>query len=288
MKIWTSLLLFMISISLFGQTNQELKYLRTRDNYIEYFNRMSNNNPDWTKIDRQNNDSLIVLEKLLKEILSNSKAKDGIINLETLVGELGFGSLDGLVLNKNNVVRDSAQVFVTTKTLFLDYFKAGLINSIDDLSKEQLDEIFTSAFGRGEAHATTFSIVEKSVTKDSQTYGCIASFGQESGEASTPDNFLVLASKGNYIYLILEYLDISIKEFRDCKSISDSLYSQSRKYEKLYNESNPKDKLLINKSVYFLESSYKQYYDCYMKNLNDKVVLEKIKNKIINILQYTE
>lgn len=288
MKICTTLLLFLISIPLFGQTNQELNYLRTRDNYIEYFNRMTNNNPDWTKIDRQNNDSLLVLEKLLKEILNNSLAKDGIINLETLVGELGFGGLDGLVLNKNNVVRDSAQVFVTTKTLFLDYFKNGQIKSFDNLSKEQFDDIFTSAFGRGEAHATTFSIVEKSFTKDSQAYGCIASFGQESGEASAPDNILVLASKGNYIYLILEYLDISIKELRDCKTISDSLYSQSRAYEKLYIESNPKDKILINKSVYFLESSYKQYYDCYMKNLNDKVVFEKIKNKIINVMQYAE
>jgi len=288
MKIWTTLLLFMTSISLFGQTNQELKYLRTRNNYIEYFKKATTNNPDWTKVDKQNIDSLLVLEKLLKEILKNSIAEKGKINLETLVDELGFGNLDGLVLNKNNVVRDSAQVFVSTKSLFLDYFKNTQINSIDNLAKEQLDSIFTSAFGGGEAHATTFSIVKKSFTKDSQTYGCIGSFGQESGEAAAPDCILVLVSKGNFIYIILEYLDNSIKELRECKSMSDSLYSQSHKYEKLYDESNPKDKSLINKSVYFLELSYKQYYECYQKNLKDKVVFEKIRNQVINVMQYAE
>lgn len=288
MKIWTTLLLLLTSIFLFGQTNQELKYLKTRDNYIEYFKKVTSNNPDWTKVDKQNIDSLLVLEKLLKEILKNSIAEKGKINLETLVEELGFGNLDGLVSNRNNVVRDSAQVFVSTKTLFFDYFKNTQINSIDYLSREQLDNIFTFAFGGGEAHATTFSIVEKSFTKDSRTYGCIGSFGQESGEAAAPDCILVLVSKGNFIYIILEYLDISIKELRECKSISDSLYSQSHKYEKLYNESNPKDKSLINKSVFFLESSYKQYYECYQKNLRDKVVFEKIKNQVINVMKYAE
>lgn len=288
MKIWTTLLFFMISIFLFGQINQELKYLRTRDNNIEYFKKLTTKNPDWTKVDKQIIDSLLVLEKLLKEILKNSIAEKGIINLETLVDELGFGNLDGLVLNKNNVERDVAQAFVTTKTLFFDYFKNSQINSIDNLSKEQLDNIFTSAFGGGEAHATTFSIVKKSFIKDCQSYGCIGSFGQESGEAAAPDCILVLVSKGNFIYIILEYLDISIKELRECKSMSDSLYSQSKKYEKLYNESKPKDKLLINKSVYFLESSYKQYYECYQKNLKDKVVFEKIRNQVINVMKYAE
>lgn len=278
----------MTSIFLFGQTNQELKYLKTRDNYIEYFKKVTSNSPDWTKVDTQNTDSLLVLEILLKEILKNSIAEKGKINLETLVEELGFGNLDGLVLNKNNVVRDSAQVLVSTRTLFLDYFKNTQLNSSDNLSKEQLDNIFTSAFGGGEAHATTFSIVEKSFTKDSQTYGCIGSFGQDSGEGAAPDCILVLVSKGNFIYIILEYLDISIKELRECKSLSDSLYSQSHKYEKLYIESNPKDKSLINKSVFFLESAYNQYYECYQKNLKDKVVFEKIKNQVINVMKYAE
>jgi hypothetical protein len=288
MKIWTTILLFTTSVSLFGQASQELKYLKTRDSYIEYFKKMTTKNPDWTKVDRQNNDSLLVLEKLLKEILKNSIVKGGKINLETLVGELGFGNLDGLVLNKNNVVRDSTQVFVTTKTLFLEYFKKAQINSIDNLSKEQLDDIFTSAFGGGEAHATTFSIVEKTLKKDSQTYGCIGSFGQESGEAAAPDCIFVLASKGIFIYIFLEYLDTSIIELRECKSTSDSLYSQSHKYEKLYDESNPKDKSLINKAVDFQEVAWKQYCECYQNNLKDEAVFDKIRNQVIKVMQYDE
>lgn len=288
MNLRITLLLVMISISLFGQTNQELKYIETRDNYIEYFKKETSNNPDWAKIDKQNFDSLLVLEKLLKDVLKNSNAENGKINLKTLVEELGFGNLDGLVLNKNNEVRDSAQVFITTKTLFLDYFKNMQIYSIDNLSKVQLDNIFTSAFGDGEARVSIFSIMEKSFTKDSQTYGCIGSFGQESGEAAAPDCILVIVLKENFISIILEYLATSIKELHECKTISDSLYSQSRKYEKQYNESNPKDKSLINRSVFFLELSYKQYYECFHKNLNDKVVLEKIKNQVINVIHYAE
>jgi hypothetical protein len=288
MKIRITFLLFLTSISLFGQTNQESIYLKTRNSYIKYFEKMTTNNPDWTEIDKQNRDSLLVLEKMLKEILKSSFAPNGEINLETLVRELGFGNLDGLVINKNNVVRNSEQVFVTTKALFFDYFKNAQIISIDTLTKEQLDNIFTSAFGGGEAQVTTFSIVKKSFTKDSQTYGCIGSLGQGSVEALTPDCILVLASKGNFIYLTLEYLDISIRELQECKSISDSLYSQSRKYERLYIESNPKDKSLINKSVDLLESSDKQYYECYQKNLKNKVVFMKIENQVINAMKYVQ
>lgn len=271
---------------------KELEYTKTRDRYVNYFKTASENHTDFAILDRQDNDSLLVLEKILNEILKNSSigniSKNGKINLVTLQPELGFGNLDGLVLNKNNVDRNTPQIVVTTKTLFFDYFKELQINSLESLTMVQLDNIFTSAFGGGEARATIFSIMEESFTKDSQAYGCIGSFGQESGEAAAPDCILVIVSKGNFIYIFLEFLDTSIKELRECKTISDSLYSQSRKYEKLYDESNPKDKSLINKSVFFLELSYKQYYECYQKNLNDKAVFEKIKNQVINVMHYTE
>jgi hypothetical protein len=298
MKIWTTLLLLTTSVSLFGQTSlvgKELEYAKARDRFANYFKTSEDNHYDQAILDKQDSDSLLVLEKMLREILKgasiDSISKNGKINLETLLPELGFGNLDGLVLNKNNVVRNSSQIFVTTKTLFFDYFKNQQIISLDSLTTGQLDNIFTSVFGGGEAHATTFQILKKSFTKYGQDYGCIGSFGQESEEEAAkaaPDCILVLVPNKSYIYISLEYLDTSIKELRECKSISDSLYALSHKYSQQYDISNPKDKSLIDKSVYLLESSYKQYCECYQKNLKDKVVFEKIKNQVINVMQYAE
>lgn len=281
------------SIPTFSQTNvdgKEAKYIKTRDRYANYFKTSEENHYNQALLDKQDNDSLLVLENLLKDILKDVNfddiSKNGKINLETLLPELGFGNLDGLVLNKNNVKRNSSQIVVTTKTLFFDYFK-GQINSLDSLSKEQLDNIFTSAFGGGEAHATIFSIVKKTNSKSCQTYGCIGSFGQESGELA-PDCILVIASKESYIYIFLEYLNESIKELRACQSISDSLNSLFMKYKQQYDSSIQKDKSLINKAVDFQDAAWKQYCECYQNNLNDKVVFKKIRNQVINVMQYVK
>ncbi len=270
--------------------DKELEYSKTRDRYIEYF-KISRDNYDQDILDKQDSDSLLVLEEILREILKDASiagiSKNGKINLETLQPDMGFGGLDGLVLNKNNVVKNSVEIVVTTKTLFFDYFKGYQINSLDSLTIEQLDIIFTSALGRGEVHTTTYSILEKSFTKHGQTYGCIGTIGQESGELA-PDHILVLASNESYIYIFLEYLNNSIIELLECKSISDSLNFLADEYSKLYEESIPKDKSLIQKSADFQHAAWEQYGNCYQKNLIDKVVFEKIRNQVINVMQYAE
>jgi hypothetical protein len=270
--------------------DKELEYSKTRDRYIDYF-KISRDHYDQDILDKQDSDSLLVLEDILRAILKDASiagiSKNGKINLETLQPDMGFGGLDGLVLNKNNVVKNSAEIVVTTKTLFFDYFKGYQINSLDSLTIEQLDNIFTSTFGRGQVHTTTYSILEKSFTKHGQTYGCIGTIGQESGEL-TPDHTLVLASNESYIYIFLEYLNSSIIELSECKSISDSLNSLSDEYSKLYEESIPKDKSLISKAADFQLAAWEQYCNCYQKNLKDKVVFEKIRNQVIKVMQYAE
>jgi len=272
--------------------DKELEYNKTRDSYTNYFKISRENQYDQDLLDKQDQDSLLVLEEMLREILKDSRidgiSKNGKINLETLQPDMGFGGLDGLVLNKNNVVKNAPEIVVTTKTLFFNYFKGNRINSLDSLTTEQLDNIFTSALGRGEVHATTFSIVRKSFTKSGQTYGCIGSLGQESGEFLPPDCILVLALNEGYIYIFIEYLDISIKELRECQSISDSLYSLSNEYSQQYDASIEKDKSLINKAVDFQEAAWEQYCECYQKNLKDKTVFEKIRNHVLNVMQYAE
>ena len=268
--------------------DKELEYLKIRDRYVNYFK--SPIEKDYDVVLKQDNDSLLVLEKILKEILKDANidgiSKNGKINLETLLPEMGFGGLDGLVLNKNNYFDNKApQIVVTTKTLFFDYFKGDGINSLDSLTTEQLDNIFTSALGRGEVHATTFSIVKKSFTKSGQTYGCIGILGQE---GCPPNHILVLELNEGYIYIFSEYLDYSIKELHECQLISNRLDSLSKIYSQQYDSSNKEDKSLINKAVEFQTASSEQYCECYEKNLKDKTVFEKIKNQVINVMMYAE
>ena len=49
--------------------NEEFKYLKVRDNYINYFKNTNVKNRDWDKTEKQDQDSLLVLEKMLREIL---------------------------------------------------------------------------------------------------------------------------------------------------------------------------------------------------------------------------
>lgn len=263
---------------------KELEYSKLRDRYVKYFEASTEKNQDWAILDKQDTDSLLVLEQMLKEILKDvsidSIYENGRINLVTLLPDMGFGGLDGLLLHKNNTV-----IVVTTKALFFDYFKGYPINSLDSLTTEQLDNIFNSALGRGEVHTTIFSIVRKSFTKSGQTYGCIGSLAQESG---APDQILVLALNEDYIYIFTEYLDNSIEELRKCESTLDSLNSLSNEYLKRYYASTQKDKSPLNKAVDFQAAAWKQYCECYHKNIKDKSVFEKIEKQVFNVMQYAE
>lgn len=267
-------------------TKKELEYLKIRDRYVNYFK--TSKEKDFKKLYKQENDSLLVLENMLKEILKGAKidniSKNGKINLETLLQDMGFGGLDGIILNKNNYFdKNAPQIVVTTKALFFKYFN---INSIDSLTTKQLDNIFTSAMGRGEVHATTFSIVKKSFSKHGQTYGCIGNIGQD--ETCSPNSILVLALTENYIYIFDEYLDTSIKELNECHLISNRLDSLSDVYYQQYETSNKEDKSLINKAVEFQDASVQQYCECYEKNMKEKAVFEKIKKQVIKVMQYAE
>jgi hypothetical protein len=287
MKIWTTLLLLIISVSVFGQTNKELEYLKVRDNYISYFKNISVINRDWTKTDKQDSDSLLVLEKKLREVLKGSKidsvVKYGKINLETLQQDLGFGMLDGLVLNKYS--SNSLQIFVTSKPLFFDCFKSQQINSIDNLTPRQLDDILTALVS--DAHATVFYSENISSNKSNQVYGGIVTIAQDIGRF-TPDIIFALISNGNYIYIIQKYLDKPIKEMKDCQAIYDSIYSNSQEYFKSYQSSNLQDTAAFNKKIELEEIAWKKYCECYQKNFRNDKQFEPILRQIKNIVQYVE
>lgn len=287
MKFWTTLLLLIISVSVFGQTNKELEYLNVRDNYINYFKNISVINRDWTKTDKQDKDSLLVLEKKLREVLKGSKidsvVRYGKINLETLQQDLGFGMLDGLVLNKYS--SNSLQIFVTSKELFFDYFKSKQINSIDNLTPRQLDDILTALVS--DAHSTVFYSEKISSTKSNQVYGGIETIAQDFGRF-TPDIIFALISNGNYIYIIQKYLDKPINGMKDCQAIYDSIYSNSEKYFMTYQASNLQDTTAFNKKIQLEVTAWEKYCECYQKNFRNDKQFELILKQIKNMVQYIE
>jgi hypothetical protein len=286
MKIWTTLLSFIITFSVFGQTNNELEYLKFRDNYISYFKNTSEINRDWTKIDKQDNDSILVLEKMLREVLKGSKndsvVKYGKINIETLQQDLGFGMLDGLVLNKNS--SNTLQIFVTSKTLFFDCFKSQQINSIDNLAPRQFDDILTALVS--DAHATVFYSEKISSNKRIQVYGGILTITQDIGRF-TPDIIFTLISNGNYIYIIQKYLDKPIHEMKECQAIYDSIYSNSKEYFKAYQASYLQDTTAFNKTTKMEEIAWNKYCECYQKNFRTDEQFEPIIRQIKNMVQYS-
>ena len=265
--------------------SNELEYLNARNNFIQYFKNKFENNPDYTdEIVKQNSESLLVLDKMLREILKNSRidsvVKFGKINLETFIPELGFGNLDGLVLNNN-----SSRIFVTSKVLFFDYFKSQKINSIHNLSSKQLSDIFSSIIS--DARSTVFYSESFSSNNNSQVYGCIGTIAQDIGRFP-PDNVFVLLTNGDYIYIIQKYLDKQINEISKCQAVYDSIYINSQKHFDEYRASTLTDKKAIEKKFELEETAWNKYCECYQENFRTDNQFDRVRKEIEMIVKYIE
>ncbi len=267
-----------------GQTSKELDYLKVRNEYVQYFKNISDNAQNWTEIYKQDTESLLVLEKMLREMLKNSRidsiAKFGKINLETLTPELGFGMLDGLALNNN-----SLKTFVTTKGLFLDYFKSQQINSTDKLTSKQLNDIFSALFS--DARATVFYSENISSYNQSQVYGGIGTIAQDIGRFP-PDNIFVLVENEGFIYIIQKYLDKPINEINKCQATYDSIHIKSQKYFDDYTASNLTDKTAIKKKFELEETAWDKYCECYQESFRTDEQYNSLQKQIEEIVQYVE
>ena len=267
-----------------SQTNKEFEYLKVRNDFVRYFEKINRNNYDWTEKYKKNKESLLVLEKMLREILKNSGidsiVKYGKINLVNLIPELGFGMLDGLVLNNN-----SLQIFVTSKTLFFHYFKSQQINSIQNLTLKQLGGIFSALIS--DARATVFYSEQISSTKYSQVYGCIGIVAQDIGRFP-PDNFFVLIENGDYIYIIQKHLNKPINEISECQAIYDSIYIKAQNYFYVYRASKLKDKTALNKHFEMEKIAWNKYCECYQKNFKNDKQYDSVLKQIERIVLYVE
>jgi hypothetical protein len=267
-----------------GLTNKELEYLKVRNDYVQYFNRLSENNQNWTEIYKQDSDSLLVLEKMLREILIDSRIDSisnfGKINLETLTPEMGSGMLDGLKMNKK-----SKNIFVTSKALFLDYFKSRQIHSTDILTSKQLSDIFSALIS--DARATVF-YSEKLASNNGQIiYGSIGTIAQDIG-SFPPDNVYVLVANHDFIYIIQKYSEKPINIISKCQTIYDSIYNKSEKYFDEYQASNLEDKSAIDKKFEVEEIAWDKYCECYQENFKNDKQYNTVQKQMEKLAKYVE
>ncbi|HTA27783.1 MAG TPA: hypothetical protein VK809_08340 [Bacteroidia bacterium] len=264
------------------QTANEREYLEIRDRYIKYFQSDAINEID-DKIAKQENDSLIELEKRLHGILNgcrlNSIAKEGKINLETLFREMGFGMLDGLVATK-----DSMRIFCTSRNLFFDYFKKEKIPPLDNLTTENLEDLFNSAYSI-DAHITNFSSSKISANNNFQAYSMVGGFGQDVGPF-LPDYIFVFLADNHFIYMAEKPLKEPVEQIPECKAIWDSINLESQKAIEKYDASQLKDTASFNQYEYLDELAFDEYCGCFQRELKKEIQFEAIQKELETMVKY--
>ena len=241
-------------------SNQEVGYIKTRDRYIKYFKKLGTGIGS-EMLERQNKDSLLVLEGLMREIMKDSKVGIGENNLSTLYEDMDFGSLDGLSMR-----HDSLIVFGTTKNLFFYYFMKNKINQLDQLTTKDLEKIFTRAFYSDEA-IVSLATVQIPATNNIKAYG-IAGVVTNGEAFGPPDHIAVLVANDKYIYLVVKNADTKMNEIKECREIWDSLI------------------LKPNKSDDEEEEVRDKYYSCYQDKIKSDSKFENIRKEMEDIVYY--
>lgn len=244
-------------------TDKEFEYIKTRDRYIEYFNRPKDPNFSAELLEKQNNDSLLVLERLMQDLLKDTKVGDGTNNLRYLFDDMDFGLLDGLVK-----CHDSSLVVCTTKNLFFYYFMNDKINQLDQLTSKDLEKIFDKALLRDEGvyDLTTFKFPS---TNNIQAYG-IAGVVTNGDAIGPPNTLFVLVANDKYVYLVQKDIHIKLEEIKACKKIYDSLISKKGEIEVVEQE------------------AWNRHCECYQERFKNEPQFDSIKKEITDIVNYIE
>ena len=233
------------------------------------------------------NDSLFALEKLLKSILIPTKVKDinktGKINLETFLPELGFGMLDGLTTYEKGI-----STLCTTSFIFSDYFKKQGYK-IDNISKSQIEDIFTNAFASDYTITgiQSFKINEKENIK---TYGMISIDGQDIGPFK-PNTLYVLASIEDNIYLIRKSINNELIGLEKCDAIWSNTDRESedktwRRYCECYKQEFT-NRNIEPLAICFINNVWIVIANCQLRDEVREFRLDRI-NKLITTTEYFE
>ncbi len=243
-------------------TDKELEYIKTSDRYIEYFKHPTHNDFK-IPIDQQEKDSLMALERLMKEILKDAHFIDGQINLETLFEEEGFGRIDGL-----NMSKDSLNVFYTTKNLFFYYFMNDTINFLNQLNSRDLEKIFNGAF-MTDAAIYNLTSLKFNTKSNIRAYGMAGV--ETNGDVVEPPNYIyVFLADDKYVYMVQKGINVKLTEIKECKAIYDSLIS-------------------LNGDISDVEQrAWNKHCECYQQKFKNESQYDYIKKQMEYIEKYLE
>ncbi len=250
------------SIKRIDQKNRhkkELNYIKRRNSNLKFF---KNKEID-DKLYNQMYDSILVLEKQLKKILTNTRLKEintsGKINLQTFSpNEMGYEMLDGLNIRKENTT-----ILCTTNSIFFDFFKKQKKYELDNLSESDLENIFYCAFVSGYS-ITNFSSFKIEGKENIKAYGMIALGAQDTGPF-TPNTLYVFASVNDNIYIMDKSIKKEIKQTEACINIWNSTYVSGDDQSE--------------------EKAWKKYCDCYRKNFKKDEQFVALKEDINDMLK---
>lgn len=249
-------------------------YLATRDRYIRFFEKKDNSDLDHTY--HQIEDSLKILEKKLQVILSGSRIHNlntqGKINLQTLMNELGFGMLDGLITQKK-----SDNVFCTSQRLFSEYYRKDHLRSYEHLTPTELEKIFNDTFG-SEAHITNITSFRIETSPDAVAYCMVATVGQDVGPIP-PNAIYVFISSKDYIYMMEQPLHTKVREFDKCQMVWDSICSKSQQELENYRSSDLKGSKTLKRTREYEDKEWDMYCNYYRNNLKNASEFASIKRQ---------
>lgn len=266
-------------------TNDEREYLTKRDVYIEQLQRIQKLKSPTDSFDslyKAERKAIIELEGKSKAILKTSRfANKGEINLETLLGYLGFGMLDGLSFKKDS----STRIFYTTKNLFLSYVKVNEKgNPFDGLSPDVFANIFNNTF-QSDVHVENYSFVKLQSPDNVLAYGMVAGLSQMIGPFP-PQHIYVFVSFDKFVYMAEIGLKEPIKEIPKCKSVWDSIHTVAEKNLEAYRASDLNDTTSFNKGIEVDEVAYRKYCDCFNRELKNGGLIVPIQNQMELIATY--
>jgi len=230
---------------------KELSYIKRRNSNVKHFKDKEINDD----ISNEMNDSILLLERHLKEILTNLKLEEikekGRINLETFFPELGFGMLDGLF-----ITREKETIICTSNYIFSEFYSGYQLNK---LLPSELEDVFQKAFASDYAITNIHSF--KVENFDVPAYCVISIDGQDIGPFP-PNALYVLISIENNVYLIQRELK-EFKSIQNCANLWGDLNGESE------------------------EEIWKDYCKCYakeFKNNEQYSFLEKEINEMLEIV----
>jgi hypothetical protein len=232
----------------------EEKYLETRDQYIDRFQKSSGTN------DKEDKQALNELEGMLKQIIGPIKIEgfeeSGKINLETLDPDwdLGFGQLDGLEFSSKD-----GTVVVTTDVLMKKYLK----------NHKDLPKNYSELFKNGNFYSDVFvsdaagtHYGEIPIKKENSfTYAALGGFGQDIGPFA-PDSIFVFAVLGDKIFLVSSNTQTKLPQIPECEK-------EWNKYQKKASEAK-------DPNYNYEDLGFKAYCDCYSRLAKKQKFYESI------------